>query len=456
MKKFICKIGFFPKELIADRDFKLIGDSIDTILAPHTQVSGAPGSRQSQNSLSEANWKYVCNIARGYLAEHLLPPKFWFFALRYAVQVANYLPIKTSDGLLTTSFFLAFNKLPDYRKLKPLFSPYYVKVYESAEENNLKTQTIPCILVGNNDKSDGTLFYNPKTISILASSDFVISSGSPSGPLFQLDYDEPTEYTLFDEDTTEVKIEHNVGDLIYVSPAHDAYQGKSATVLLVPLSTDDNNTVQIMETGDVISITPSNILNYDPQLSSSTDCRSFQYPWLQHHSKITLYQTATMSKPKQGYLLRDSANFTWSFHSGRSIKQKSSRNNPNPVIKLADDIFSLEELVHSGAIHKGWVHSKTIIAKQTAKSTARVIARRIAFCKSTEYDLLSDDAIIDSIQQASEPEIIAYSNKVSAKSLSSLHKPKLHQHKNLSPTSGIEVIWRSTWVSTGTQVPGNT
>lgn len=145
MKKFIRKVGFFPTELIADLDFKLIGDSIDEILSPHTQVSGAPGGCQSQNGLSEANWKYVCNIACGYLAEHLLPPKFWFFALQYAVQVANYLPLKTSDGLLTTSFFLAFNKRPNYRKLKPLFSPAYVKMYKSSEENNLKTQTVPCI-----------------------------------------------------------------------------------------------------------------------------------------------------------------------------------------------------------------------------------------------------------------------------------------------------------------------
>ena len=63
MKKFIREVGFYPDEIIADRDFKLIGDHINDILEPFTQVSGAPSGRQSQNGLSESNWRYVCDIA---------------------------------------------------------------------------------------------------------------------------------------------------------------------------------------------------------------------------------------------------------------------------------------------------------------------------------------------------------------------------------------------------------
>ena len=82
IKQFIRKVGFYPDELIADRDFKIIGEHVDDILEPFTQISGAPSGRQSQNGLSESNWKYICNIARNYLVEHLLPPEFWFFAIR--------------------------------------------------------------------------------------------------------------------------------------------------------------------------------------------------------------------------------------------------------------------------------------------------------------------------------------------------------------------------------------
>ena len=40
---------------------KSIGQHIDDIMEPHTQVSRAPGGRQSQNGLSESNWCYICN-----------------------------------------------------------------------------------------------------------------------------------------------------------------------------------------------------------------------------------------------------------------------------------------------------------------------------------------------------------------------------------------------------------
>ena len=79
IKKFIRKIGFYPDTLVADRDFKLIGKHVTDLLEPHTSVSRAPSGRQSQNELIEANWKYVCNIARNFMVRHLLPAKIWYF-----------------------------------------------------------------------------------------------------------------------------------------------------------------------------------------------------------------------------------------------------------------------------------------------------------------------------------------------------------------------------------------
>ena len=123
LKKFIRKLGHYPDKIIADRNFRIIGEHVDDLLEPHTQVSGAPSGRQSQNGLCEINWRYICNIARNYLAENLLPSQYWYFAVRYAVQASNYIPIKTDKkGTLSTPFFLAHNIKPDYRKLLPLFS----------------------------------------------------------------------------------------------------------------------------------------------------------------------------------------------------------------------------------------------------------------------------------------------------------------------------------------------
>ena len=77
IKQFIRQIGFYPKEMLADRDFKLIGGIVAAFFDDNfTLTAGAPGHRQNQNGLAEANWKYLCTIARNYLTEHYLPMKF--------------------------------------------------------------------------------------------------------------------------------------------------------------------------------------------------------------------------------------------------------------------------------------------------------------------------------------------------------------------------------------------
>jgi len=95
LRKFLRQRGKFPTQMIADGDFKLVGEEIEQIME-HTQISGAPSGRHSQNGLSEINWRCTCNSARNYMAEHLLPSEFWFFALRYSVQLGNYTPILQS------------------------------------------------------------------------------------------------------------------------------------------------------------------------------------------------------------------------------------------------------------------------------------------------------------------------------------------------------------------------
>ena len=61
IKKFVRKVGFYPDELIAGRDFKLIGEHIDNILEPFTQVSGAPRvvARAKTDSVNQIGSKYA-------------------------------------------------------------------------------------------------------------------------------------------------------------------------------------------------------------------------------------------------------------------------------------------------------------------------------------------------------------------------------------------------------------
>ena len=443
MKKFIRQVTFYPRELIADRDFRLIGENIDNLLGPHTQVSGAPGGRQSQNGLSEANWKYICNNARGYLAENLLSPEFWFFALLYSVQASNYMGIKTDKKQLTTPFYLAFKTKPDYRKLLPLFSAAYVKVYQSAQGNTFTSQTLKCILVGNDEKSDGRLFYNPATKSIIASSDFVLNTTVPSGPIFNIPYDEPTSYNLYEERSTSLKIEFDIGSTVHISPSNLDSPGLSATVLKIPFNIDEMYTVQLTSTNDILDVIPANLLTYNPATLDTTEPNpSINFPWIKNKAKATIYLPQTMTAPKQGILVQE--NESWKFHSGRTLKSKSRRNNStNHLIHLADNIAEMEALVQKCHVNKNWLKSKTILSLQNTANISTILARRITFMKNSEPNQISDKAIKQKFQQTTIPDIIGFSNKVSAKALTSLHEPKLHEHSKL--LSSDKEIWDASY-----------
>eukprot|EP00957_Ditylum_brightwellii_P017184 1295366-Ditylum_brightwellii.AAC.1 len=101
--------GKLPCRMIANQDFKLIGGNIAKFLSGvlwdddegHTNqayVSGAPTGRQNQNGLSEINWCHVMNMVRNWLTSNYLPKKFWYFGLKAAAQVSNYMPILRKDG----------------------------------------------------------------------------------------------------------------------------------------------------------------------------------------------------------------------------------------------------------------------------------------------------------------------------------------------------------------------
>eukprot|EP00957_Ditylum_brightwellii_P160369 12208404-Ditylum_brightwellii.AAC.1 len=91
--------------MIADRDFKLIAgaaaiyleginlDQFDDQDIGQAYVSGAPTGHQNQNSLPEIKWRHVMNMVRNWHTSNYLPKKFWYFSLRAAAQVANYMPI---------------------------------------------------------------------------------------------------------------------------------------------------------------------------------------------------------------------------------------------------------------------------------------------------------------------------------------------------------------------------
>ena len=439
MKKFVREVGFYPDEIIADRDFKIIGQHIDDIMEPFTQISGTPSGRQSQNGLSESNWRYICNIARNYLVEHLLPPEFWFFAIKYAVQVSNYIPIKTNKNALTTPFYEAYKQHPDLRKLLPLFSAAYVKIYQSGEGNTFETQTMKAILVGNDDKSDARLFYNPSTKKLLASSDYRLNISCPSGPLFDLEYTEPTSYSLYNDSVSTDAPSFDLSQTVYISPTHLSHALQQATVLDIPFKHGDPYTVQLKGDNAILQVMSFDILPYDPSTdNTNTDGLSpfLSYPWFKHNAKATVFLSDTMSQPKQGIVLQEGTN--WFFHQGRSLKSKKNRTK-KIKIPLPASLDDIEKLIDSKHIAKGWQTTKTMQQNINSTETFHFIARRVAFMHTTDPTQLTNESIRNKVDHTSDPDLIGFSRKVSATGLSSLHEPKLHEHSKLPPQD--KEIW---------------
>ena len=186
-------LHMFPKRIITDYDHKLIGSRIQHFILDHKlqcNIEAAPPKRQNQNGLSESNWKTVIRMARAWIANKLLPSNFWWFALRHAVMVSNYLPIRINN-ILTSPHYIVHHRRPDLRNLIPLFAVGYITKYKDGTHtrHNIDSHSICVILIGKDHKSNSLLFYHPPTKKIIASDTYRLDDTLPTGPIFRLEFD---------------------------------------------------------------------------------------------------------------------------------------------------------------------------------------------------------------------------------------------------------------------------
>ena len=168
------------------------------------------------------------------------------------------------------------------------------------------SKTIKAILVGNDDKSDGHLFYNPLTEKILGSSDYCLNVSCPSGPLFRLKYKEPTTYTLFNEDVLTSAPAFDIGQQIVMSPPHLHHPLKKATVLDIPFKHSDTDKVKITECNTILDALPCDLLPYDPNGQQDDTGISLAHPWCKHKARCTIFLTKSMAIPKHCIIIKDS------------------------------------------------------------------------------------------------------------------------------------------------------
>ena len=134
------------------------------------------------------------------------------------------------------------------------------------------------ILVENDKKSDSRLFYNPVTKKILGLSDYWLNISCPSGPLFGLKYDEPTSYTLFNDDISTTAPAFDIGQKLVMSPTHLQHPLKKAIILDIPLKHGDSYRVQLTECKTIFDATPCDLLPHDPEAQIDSTGLSLTHP----------------------------------------------------------------------------------------------------------------------------------------------------------------------------------
>jgi hypothetical protein len=134
-------------------------------------------------------------MARAYITDMQMPRTFWFWSLRHATQVSNYIPCKV-NGELTTPFKLIHGVKPDYRIRFRLFSTVYFKVERDsaqARDGIVEARSKQGIAISQDRKLDGLLIYCPHSKKYFVSNSYKLNKGRSTATAFNLKYDGASE-----------------------------------------------------------------------------------------------------------------------------------------------------------------------------------------------------------------------------------------------------------------------
>ena len=205
LEKFHAEAGGLPQKIYTDFDPKLISGKTEQWLLTKIpdkpcRVFAAPSGRQNENGLVERAWQTTVAMARSYITDMQMPRAYWFWALRHANQVMNYIPCKV-NGELTTPFELVHGVKPDYRVLLRLFSTTYYRIEsEGGREHDGIAEALSKqgIVIGRDRKSDGILIYCPHMKQYYTTNSYKIDEGRSTANAFNLKYDGGIFIGLYD------------------------------------------------------------------------------------------------------------------------------------------------------------------------------------------------------------------------------------------------------------------
>ena len=137
------------------------------------------------------------------LTSNYLPWKFWYFALKMAAQVSNYMPNLLENGQWTTPHEQKYVTKLDWRKLVPMLSNGYIRRNRGGNKQRATSngKSIIGICIGDYPKSDGLLFYLPTTKKLVVSADYRMYLTVTYGTVFGYYYDEGIGFNLYNPST---------------------------------------------------------------------------------------------------------------------------------------------------------------------------------------------------------------------------------------------------------------
>ena len=375
LKEFVTDVGVKPKLIRTDFDKKLIaGPAKDFLLDKTIRVESAPPKRQQLNGLVERAWQSAVIMARNWLKSALLPSKFWYFALKQAIEISNISPTKINNKI-TTPFTEVYKQKVDYRQLFPMFALSYIKQETESggsHKNKWSSQSLKPICVGTCPNSDSLLFYHPPTKTTLScANSYHFDTYLPSGPQFEQLFDGRFRFTTkSSNDNIHIAPTHEANATVFVRTPDDTYD--SATVLHQPHDEDsDYYIVQMKHSGDIVHVSNTDIVENDPTSPPTTADSDINglLPWLTHDAKITIALPQFDHLPKQGFLQQSDGDSEWYFIPGRS-KTK-------PPIHLPQFQEKAISMAHNQKLFQGWMNHRRAQAAQNVRMTSNILSHHI-------------------------------------------------------------------------------
>ena len=307
-------------------------------------------------------------MARSWLTSHLLPSKFWWWSLKRATELSNYLPVKI-DNTLTTPHEQVYNIKPDYRNILPQFSIAYLNRIRDGDTDRRSTDshTIRAVLIGRDPKSAAFQFYHPGTKKTLTSDSFTIDDTLPSGPTFGLTYDGGLYFNRHSDFNDNLRPPTFKPDqLVYMTALNPILP---ATIVTTPVSNiNPIYTVQLPDkslhqfTEDMISDTNPSI-----KIEDNNPPTNLFPKWIKILCRTTLF-TNEIQTPLKGYLRF--LNNEWYI--------KSHKKNDNTTIKIDDFYTKARQLCETVQLFPGHPRFKTITKLRQAYAFSHIIAKHVS------------------------------------------------------------------------------